>query len=397
VVGGKKNLSANNPRFCGQDEEHDPSEEFEEYLECVICGNNAHRQCARDEDALESDEDASAWRCKVCVDSGAPPESNLEQADPIRKTARELLSDLRGTKHVDSPDFDSVVDDDPLDGSRPLRKRKASDTDPSHRPLRKRSRPDSITASGGADRSPSVISANGNDIDVDEQSGRPLRPRRRKSEKPLVHAVNAHGASLILSFNLDRERMQKILSSKPKKNRNVVKPKRKAPPLIIEDEPPHYPPLPSSQLFSFFERSHDDPKKPYGGILSEGEADTSKTLPGLTDREIFEKSRLRVEDDWKKKIADTNNIPEPTKPSQKMSGPPSKIKCINFGGYEIDTWNTAPYPEEYSRNKIIYICEFCLKYMNSDFVAWRHKVSLRSSLSSSLTMTVEMRSSVSTR
>jgi hypothetical protein len=27
-------------RFCGQDEEHDPSEEFEEYLACAVCGDN---------------------------------------------------------------------------------------------------------------------------------------------------------------------------------------------------------------------------------------------------------------------------------------------------------------------------------------------------------------------
>jgi histone acetyltransferase SAS3 len=166
--------------------------------------------------------------------------------------------------------------------------------------------------------------------------------------------------------------VQKILDSKQKKNRGAIKPKKKAPPLIIEDEPPHYPPLPSSQLF-YFER--DETKKHYGGILSDGEAENSKTIPGVADRERFEASRQKAEDDWKKKMTDTDNIPEPTKPSQKMSGPPSKIKCINFGGYEIDTWNTAPYPEEYSRNKIIYICEFCLKYMNSDFVAWRHKVS----------------------
>ncbi|KAF2103851.1 hypothetical protein NA57DRAFT_31099, partial [Rhizodiscina lignyota] len=62
------------------------------------------------------------------------------------------------------------------------------------------------------------------------------------------------------------------------------------------------------------------------------------------------------------------------KPTPKASGPPSKIKCINFGGYEIDTWHAAPYPEEYSRNRVLYICEFCLKYMNSDYVAWRHKL-----------------------
>lgn len=26
--------------FCGQDEEHDPGEEFEEYLACCVCGDN---------------------------------------------------------------------------------------------------------------------------------------------------------------------------------------------------------------------------------------------------------------------------------------------------------------------------------------------------------------------
>jgi len=27
-------------RFCGQDEEHDPGEEFEEWLACAVCGDN---------------------------------------------------------------------------------------------------------------------------------------------------------------------------------------------------------------------------------------------------------------------------------------------------------------------------------------------------------------------
>ena len=26
--------------FCGQDEEHDPCEEFEEYMACAVCGDN---------------------------------------------------------------------------------------------------------------------------------------------------------------------------------------------------------------------------------------------------------------------------------------------------------------------------------------------------------------------
>lgn len=73
-------------RFCNQDEVHDPSEEFEEYLSCTVCGDHctwificgpdkkkelskpldllaipadsanpnyiAHRQCAQEHDSL---------------------------------------------------------------------------------------------------------------------------------------------------------------------------------------------------------------------------------------------------------------------------------------------------------------------------------------------------------
>jgi histone acetyltransferase SAS3 len=68
-----------NARFCGQDEENDPSEDFEEYLTCAVCGDNcmlfppridlislgnqyllsasvAHRQCAREQGALNDAE-----------------------------------------------------------------------------------------------------------------------------------------------------------------------------------------------------------------------------------------------------------------------------------------------------------------------------------------------------
>lgn len=27
-------------RYCGEDEEHDPSDEFEEYLSCAVCGDH---------------------------------------------------------------------------------------------------------------------------------------------------------------------------------------------------------------------------------------------------------------------------------------------------------------------------------------------------------------------
>jgi histone acetyltransferase SAS3 len=74
----------------------------------------------------------------------------------------------------------------------------------------------------------------------------------------------------------------------------------------------------------------------------------------------------------------------------KRLGEASLIECIHFGEYEIDTWYAAPYPAEYSMNKVLWICEFCLKYMNSEYVCWRHKVGCplhdcRSSIITSIT------------
>lgn len=59
------------------------------------------------------------------------------------------------------------------------------------------------------------------------------------------------------------------------------------------------------------------------------------------------------------------------------SGHPEKINKIRFGVYDIDTWYQAPYPEEYAQvpDGRLWLCEFCLKYMKSGFVAGRHRVS----------------------
>lgn len=40
----------------------------------------------------------------------------------------------------------------------------------------------------------------------------------------------------------------------------------------------------------------------------------------------------------------------------------------------MKTWYLAPYPEEYNLHPTLYICQFCLKYMNSPFVMERHQV-----------------------
>lgn len=65
-----------------------------------------------------------------------------------------------------------------------------------------------------------------------------------------------------------------------------------------------------------------------------------------------------------------------TSASSAETGTASPIKCIRFGDFDIDTWYQAPYPEEYSMvpDGRLWICEFCLKYMKSRFMAQRHRL-----------------------
>lgn len=320
------------------------------------------------------------------------------------KIARDLLPGHRGSIKPDSHSvFNTLIlDDDPMDGSRSLRKRKTSDDDdqPPQRPIRKR-RKASAPASGlevalanGIPSSPdaarvrlsSELGADGaaeaESDEHDVSKPRTTRSRRtQKAGKPLTHIVDSQGVSLVISFNLNPDKIDRILSSRPRKKRSDRRDRQRkvqaTTPSVPELEYSHYPAIQSSYASQFYLFPDDDEKekkKPYGGILSEAEADTTKTFPMAIDRKKFEDARQKAEDDWRQRMAAQNAIAEQNKPAPKATGPPSKIKSINFGGYEIDTWHAAPYPEEYSRNRVLYICEFCLKYMNSDYVAWRHKL-----------------------
>merc|ERR1712130_131711 len=47
-------------------------------------------------------------------------------------------------------------------------------------------------------------------------------------------------------------------------------------------------------------------------------------------------------------------------------------QMIQFGKFDITTWYSSPYPEEYARLPKLYLCEFCLKYMKSPAILRRH-------------------------
>lgn len=377
--------------------------------------------------SLTNSPDAKRWRCPACLQNGFEDEKEASETltrrrlSPVPKLARDLFPSHRGQDPGGHSMFnDLILPDDPMDGSRSLRKRKAShevETHPSRQTRKKRRSSEASRSEIDADGSlaassprpvarKSAVSGNESDgdgdvehVSVSEHGSSRLRSSRarqsrpkRNDKRPLVWIEEDAGLSplsLVVVFHLNNEKVQKIVTAKPKKK--IIDPRearrerdrerrernrRAAQQRLESPEVSHYPaiqPHYGAPFYGFAEKEMDESKnKPYGGILSEADADTSKTYPTQSDRKRFEEARLKAEEDWKKKQAALHSQ-EPLKAS-KQAGPPSKIKCINFGGWEIDTWHAAPYPEEYSKNRVLYICEFCLKYMNSDYVAWRHKV-----------------------
>lgn len=335
--------------------------------------------------------DTSSWKCVTCSREKLEPDvsgsTSSQQKQPGPKSMpKELLPAHAGPENSGFHSiFNTVaVDENLLHSSRSLRKRKTTSVEAEeHTPvLRKRSRPTSL-------RSDRAISGDGAFEHADEpvhttmdgQSPARTRPRRgvRPSEKQKCHVVSKQFGKLIIGFNLPSSKLSKALGSQQRsrtRNRKTPKPPPAAPPEPQAHFAPITPASYISPFYSFTERETDETKtKPYGGILSEADADTTKTLPVHFDRERFELARIKAEEDWQRRVREAEESGDAVQhASQKVSGPPSKIKYINFGGYEIETWYAAPYPEEYSRNKVLHICEFCLKYMNSDFVAWRHRL-----------------------
>lgn len=51
---------------------------------------------------------------------------------------------------------------------------------------------------------------------------------------------------------------------------------------------------------------------------------------------------------------------------------PRNPAAIIFGKYEVQTWYSSPFPQEYARLPKLFFCEFCLKYTKSRAVLDRH-------------------------
>ncbi|KAJ8331911.1 hypothetical protein BDV3_004588 [Batrachochytrium dendrobatidis] len=118
----------------------------------------------------------------------------------------------------------------------------------------------------------------------------------------------------------------------------------------------------------------------FSGKLSLEDSDVSRYVPQFQDRGFFHQAKeaaIAVEALSKQ----TSFQPLHSLPTHPLSDDQHKIASqtipripiIRIGEWEINTWYAAPYPEEYNILRILYLCEFCLKYMKSEFTLARHK------------------------
>ncbi|CEP61803.1 histone acetyltransferase LALA0_S04e01068g [Lachancea lanzarotensis] len=137
---------------------------------------------------------------------------------------------------------------------------------------------------------------------------------------------------------------------------------------------------------TLFNKIDNDHSMPYRcAIADKNDFTTHNTTPSIQDREFFQALLYNASPAsyYNGNLllafteAEDKELQHSKKPKVKREA--ARIEYVHLRGYEIKTWYTAPYPEEFNKNKILYICEYCLKYMKSRYVFHRHqlKCSLR--------------------
>ncbi|RKF82784.1 putative histone acetyltransferase mst2 [Golovinomyces cichoracearum] len=375
--------------FCHLDEENDPSEEFEMYLSCGVCGDN----------------DGYTWYCFDCVSNNLLPENPTPKISnsPNRGIVkREKVSNPHLSPHLRSREDDSHPKNNQLIQSDPVRlprKRKSSPSDIDavntnccRRRTRDRNKNCSYTIGHISDdeyqeRDEANIDVTGSPSKpppkntVETKREEILNTRSSRSQKlkstPLLtqefaRIVEKTTTSIKIAIKVNLAEITQRLVKTPKSRKKKREPLGALSSITSNNFVPST--IPQS-FYSMHDREIDESKsKPYGGILTEEEADTTITFPKPEDRRQFDEARQKAEEEWKVRVAIASEaaVQSGIKKPRKISGPASQIEYIEFGNFQIDIWYAAPYPEEYSRNKALFICEFCLKYMESDIVAWRH-------------------------
>ncbi|KAH8400994.1 hypothetical protein KR009_002344 [Drosophila setifemur] len=92
--------------------------------------------------------------------------------------------------------------------------------------------------------------------------------------------------------------------------------------------------------------------------------------PGVTStdvelyQEVLHKAVVQMSNNHSEKVDDVH-----PKSGQNTQSP----KSIQIGKWDIETWYSSPFPQEYARLLKLFLCEFCLKYTKSRSVLDRHQ------------------------
>lgn len=105
---------------------------------------------------------------------------------------------------------------------------------------------------------------------------------------------------------------------------------------------------------------------------SDNEDELPPLPPGVLHKDLadFKEAREKAV-----KLATENEIASEclASPSFAMAKLDRCPAAIQFGKYEINTWYSSPFPQEYARLPKLFLCEFCLKYTKSRAVLERHQ------------------------
>ncbi|CAO1398382.1 unnamed protein product [Diamesa hyperborea] len=133
--------------------------------------------------------------------------------------------------------------------------------------------------------------------------------------------------------------------------------------------------VPLNQVDSDFTSSKQS-QPPYISTINQSDMEKPALPPGVSqkDADLYKEIREKAA----KSVTETKmNL---TVPSTQVLSPMSSAmaeqeRCpaaIEFGKFEIETWYSSPFPQEYARLPKLFLCEFCLKYTKSKAVLERH-------------------------
>lgn len=356
-----------------------------------------------------------SWRCPSCVknnlgaDSAKLEDSTGKTSRPRGNSSRILKDLLPVARGVQKPGQHSVFAQLLLaedDGNGPnLRKRKSPTGEPP--PTIEKRRRKATPKAAAIARSPAEEKSTrqsrseedvGDQVIVAQPTPMSSRPSRRVTQRQseLLRSVqearrttrDKSKTKLIVKLSIDSSRVKEILKTpqQPRSQRRRADRKLVAPPPGVQSHSQRFPCLPTRSLI-FPSVPHDNrdftlasSTRPYSGTLDSKDASTRNTTSLRDVRDVFESARQVAEEERRKaseafdKESTGTPAPQQSRSNKRSANPTSKIERIQFGKYVIDSFYAAPYPEEFSHETRLFICEYCLKYLPSQYVAQRHKL-----------------------